>query len=148
MRVLTRNGHFAFFPFDVSEVARFSRFFQSELLQDGDFYTFAFLQGAPDYCLPGKEYLNLAATVSFAGRGPWDVMGANGFVFDLATRKLVLLSSVSANIDLPRSDSYFISPIPLIQPGSRDASGKQIISYDGEFELNTFRLRLIEVAYG
>ncbi len=147
MRVLVRHGHFAFYPEKLNDLGRFSRYFGITLVRDGDFYTFSLLQDAPRYSLATKLFLNLPATTTYEGRAPWEVMRENGFVFDLLTQILVPKTSYVSIAPLPLSDDHWISPTPLFQPGLRDTSGRQILSYDGFFTMGTFDLKIIEVAY-
>lgn len=146
MRVLCRHGHLAFYPRRASDVARYIRFFETEMERLEDFYTFPELVEAEHFSIAGRSYLGLVATVTFEGR-PWDVMRENGFVFDVTKRKLVRLASVSLTVELPLSDHYYIAP-PLVQPGSRDRSGRKILSYDGEYADGEFtRLYVRELEY-
>jgi hypothetical protein len=146
MRVLCRHGHYALYPRRASDAARYCQFFDTELERVEDFYTFPELVAAEHFSIAGREYLGLQATVTFEGR-PWDVMRENGFVFDVSNRKLVLLGSVSLRVELPLSNHFYIAP-PLVQPGSRDRSGRRILSYDGEYADGEFtRLYVRELEY-
>ncbi len=147
MRVLVRHGHFAFYPRKTSELSRFAKMFDVDLVRDGDFFTFDFLAGAERYSLAGKLYLNLPALETYEGRGPWDVLKQNDFVYSTALGLLVPKASITAVMQSPRSDTYFICPTPILQPGTLDATGQQILSYDAIFNDDTFQLKIIEVAY-
>lgn len=146
MRVLCRHGHFAFYPRRASDVARFCRFFDATLERVEDFYTFPGLVAAKSFSLEGLKYLGLAATATVEGV-PWDVMRENGFVYSVEKGKVIALSSVSLSTDLPLSTHCYIGP-PLVEPGSRDRSGKRILSYDGEYMESEFtRLYVREIEY-
>jgi hypothetical protein len=147
MRILVRHGHFAFFPKNTKDVARFSRFFDQELVREDDYYTFEGLAGLPRFSLTGLAFGDLPALTTYEGRGPWEVMRENNFVFNVDLGILVPKLSITKTVQPILIDSYFISPAPLFQPGSRDSSGQQILSYDGEFMLDTSQLRMLEVSY-
>lgn len=147
MRVLCRHGHFAFYQAYSGEVAEFTNYFGLTLERDGEFYTFPLLAGAPDYSLAGKAYLGLAAVKTFEGI-PWEVLKENGFVYNIATGKIVPKLSIIAQTSPVLSGYYFISDSKLIQPGSRDKLGNQILSYDAEFVFEYQQLRVTEFSYG
>lgn len=147
MRVLCRHGHFAFFPKRAKDVARYARFFDQDLVREGDYYTFEALAELPRYSIAGKIFGNLPALETYEGRAPWEVMRENDFVYSLQLGLLVPKLAIVSIVQLPRSDTYFISPTPLFQPGVRDTSGQQILSYDAEFIQDSFQLKIIEVAY-
>lgn len=146
MRVLCRHGHFAFYPRTSTDIATFVNRYGQELVRAGEFYTFPLLVDAPDYSLQGKPYLNLPALSTFEGK-PWDVMRENGFVYSIATGLLVPKLSVTVFINPPRTGMYLTAETPLIQPGSRNITGQQLLSYDAEFDPKTFILRVREFNY-
>ncbi len=147
MRVLVRHGHFAFFPRGPSDIARFARIFDEELVRVGDYYTFEALSELPRYSLIANLFGNLPAITTYEGRSPWEVMRENDFVYNVALGLLVPKLSIVSVMQAPRSDSYFISPTPLIQPGTRDSSGQQVLSYDADFNQDLFQLKVLEVFY-
>jgi hypothetical protein len=144
MRVVCRHGHFAFYPKRVSDIARFCYQYNTVLIREEDYYTFPELQGLENYSLEGKSFLNLPALVTFQGKNPWDVMKANGFVFHIASQILLPKSAIAIPIRCPLTGYFFVSPSPLIQPGSRNEAGIQILSYDGEYMENLIQLRISE----
>lgn len=146
MRILCRHGHFAFYPKNAEEIGAFSEYFDQELVRVQDFYTFAALENTPDYSLIAKPFLNLPATKTFAGK-PWEVMRENGFVYSIDLKMLVPKLSVVGLIDPPLVNYYFVPDTPLIQPGWRNASGQQLMSYDGEYVGSTFELRVLGFSY-
>jgi hypothetical protein len=144
MRILCRHGHFAFYPRTVSDVAAFANRYDLSLSRVDEYYTFDSLAGAPEYSLPGLNYLGLPAVVSFAGK-PWEVMKANGFVLDLNTKALVPKTSIVTLINPSRTGLYYTAETPLVQPGSRDViSALQVLSYDAELDMSSFTLRVRE----
>lgn len=149
MRVLCRHGHFAFYPRNAEEVGRFNRFFDVELQRQDDFYTFEALADLPRFSLTGLTFGNLPALETFEGRNPWEVMAENDFVYSLATGLIVPKLSITIQIKMAQSGYYTIAqtPTPIIQPGTYDQSGQQILSYDAEYDQDLNRLRVLEFDY-
>ena len=143
---MCRHGHFAFFPRAADDIARFIDHYETPLVREGEFYTFSLLKAAPAFSLAEKSYLGMTALETFEGE-PWEVFRANGFVYSIVNDSLVPAASVNISIDPPRSGFYFISDWPLIQPGSRNAIGQPLLSYDGEFDLSTMELLVSEFQY-
>jgi hypothetical protein len=146
MRVLCRHGHFAFYPRRSIDLARFATQFDAQLMRVDDYYTFPELKDAPEFSIQGKDYLGVPAVKTYAGK-PWEVMRENGFVFHLATLQIVPKSAVLLIINLPQNGYYFLAETALIQPGSRNLSTHQILSYDAEFLQDSFRLKVGSYAY-
>lgn len=147
MRVLCRHGHFAFYPKEAKDVYRYASYFDQELERDGDFYTFAPLAGLERYSLAAKFFGNLPAITTYEGRGPWDVMRENGFVYDLKTKLIVPKLAILSASQPIKGDGYYLSDSPLLQPGSRNQIGQQILSYDAEFVQGSFQLKIVGFEY-
>lgn len=147
MRILCRHGHFALYPERPGEPSNFARVFKAELVREGDYYTFAALAGLPRYSIVGKSYGARTATVTYEGRGPWDVLRQNGFVYSLAAKALVPNASIAVNISPVACGEYVLSQTPLLQPGSRLPNGQAILSYDALLDIGPLRLRLEEFGY-
>lgn len=146
MRVLCRNGHFAFYPKNESEVFRFSSFFGETLERDGDFYTFKFLKEAPKYSIKGAPYLGVTATKTFEGE-PWEIMRENNLVYSLAAKIAVLKTTILLVINPQNAEGFFLAESPLIQPASLGPNGQRLTSYDAEYIGDTSQLRVFEVEY-
>lgn len=147
MRVLCRNGHFAFYPKLSTDLYGFKNDFGISLVRDGDFYTFPFLKAAPRYSLAGKTYLGLSAGFSYEGRAPWDVMGRNSFVYSIASSRLVAIASVTARINPLFTGELFVAETPLVQPGSINAAGLRVLSYDAIYSEQYHQLRVMGFEY-
>lgn len=147
MRVLCRHGHLAFYPRTAADVIKFCDFFGVELQRVDDYYTFEPLAELERYSLTGKLYGTLPALTTYEGRAPWEVMRENGFVYHLETEALLAKESVFVKINPPFVGDFFLAETPLIQPGSRNAAGQQILSYSGEFVDGLFQLRVTEFGY-
>lgn len=147
MRVLCRHGHFAFYPRKSSDLNRFAQSFGVDLVREEDYYTFKGLAGAPDYSLALKPYMNLLPAIkTYAGK-PWEVMRENGFVFNVALGLVVPKLSIIGLADINQVGFYFVTNVPLLQPGVRTILGRQILSYSGEFYEDKFYLRILEYTY-
>ena len=146
MRLLCRHGHFAFFPRKSTDLARFASAFGVVLERDDDFYTFPELVNAPTYSLAGAPLLGMVATKTFAGK-PWEVFRENQAVYHLSSGLLIPKASVMVSVSLPQNGYYFLPSTPIIQPGSRLPNALQIVSYDGEFLQDSFKLKVSNYAY-
>lgn len=140
MKVLCRNGHFAFYPKDRKEVLRFQTLFDLELVAEDDYYTFESLAGLPRWSQTLVPFGNLPAVATYEGRHPHEVMRANEFVYSLATSLLVPRSTISETVRLSQTQECSIAPKPLIQPGAILTTGNVLLGYVGELDLQFQRL--------
>ncbi len=147
MRVLCRHGHFSFYPNGPAEAGKFIRYLGTDLVRDGDFYTFHLLKDAPRYSIAGASFLGLIATATYEGRNQWEVMRENGLVYSLSLGLLVPKLSVTTKIELSQVSYYSLANTPMIQPGTRDVLGLQIMSYDADFDLDLLKLKISEFSY-
>lgn len=147
MIVNCRHGHIAFYPDSLSDITRLSRNFGVTLVKDGDLFTFPALAGAPRWSLPALTWLGVPAVVAFEGRNSWDVMRENGFVFNVALQRVVPKETVVGSVSIQGTQDYFMVAGGIIQPGMRDDSGAQVLSYHGRLDLNLGTFRLTEFAY-
>lgn len=148
MRVLCRHGHYAFFPRDKSDLGNFTSIFGVSLKPEKDFFTFPLLVGAPNYSLSVMPWLNLVAVKTFEGE-PWEVMKANGFVYNVSLGIIVPKEMVLSTCRPALVGSYFLLETLLLQSGSRNlAFGfQQILSYDAELDSGYHRLLLRSFSY-
>ena len=147
MRVICRHGHIAFYPRKASDVTRFCGYFGVELERVGEYYTFPALAALDRYSIVGNTFGNLPAVKTFEGESPWEIMKENGFVYHIDGEILIPKSLIAIKINPPLVGEFFIAESPLIQPGSRNAAGLQILSYDGEYLDGLFQLRVSEFSY-
>ncbi len=146
MRVICRHGHYAFYPRKTSDIYQFANSFDFDLVREEDYFTFAALKGAPRYSLAGSPYLDVPALETFEGN-PWDVMRENDFVYNVDSEILVPKASVMATVEISQKGLFYVTNVPLLQAGSRNVLGRQILSYSGEFQEDRFYLRLLEFSY-
>lgn len=148
MRIVSRHGFVSFHPRVTSDVVAFTDFFDIELVREDDYYTYPLLQGLKRYSIVGASYGGRAAVATYEGRHPWEVLRANGFVYNLALGTLVPKTSITTTVNpLLVDDGYFTCETPMIQPGSLNAAGQRILSYDGFFNREFLRLQLVSYAY-
>jgi len=146
MRVICRHGHFAFYPRDEKDISLFASYNELELVRVGDYFTFESISEAPDFSLEGLAYLNLTASETYEGN-PWEIFRENNFVYDLANDEIKLKTQVSNSVKLPQTGPFYCPPVFLIQPGSILADGNRVMSYDAEFDQESYQLKVREFAY-
>lgn len=117
--------------------------FDVELVRKENYFTFADLEDAPDYSLAGAEFFNTVAVENFAGT-PWDVLRANGMVYNFQTGLVVPLTAVTAKASLYASGNLFQSP-GLILPGSLTDDGTRVTDYAAWFSTDSMKFRYSEV---
>lgn len=147
MKVVCRHGHFAFYPFGPSDIGRFNSYFSQTLEMENDYYTFPFLKGAPRTSLQTKPWLGLPAIKNYEGRNAWDVMKENGFVYSIDKKIVVPKASIFVTADIPRASFYYLASTALIQPGCRVITGQQVLSYEGNFDLDQKTLKIRELSF-
>lgn len=140
MKVVCRQGHFAFYPADKGEVIRFQRLFKLGLVAERDYFTFDGLEGLPRWSQAGRLFGTLPAVVTFEGEHAWEVMRENAFVYSLATGFLVPSSTVVQSVNLRQTLDSALAPKPLIQPGAVMTDGNILLGYRGELDLTSQRL--------
>lgn len=145
MKIICRHGHFLFDETEPGEIGRFSMVYDVELEALGDLFTFPFLVDAEKFSLVGKTYLNLPATKMFEGE-PWEIMKANGLVYDLGLDLLKPVLTVVSVVELMESDFYYVSK-SLIQPGSLLKSGDRIVDYTAWFDWKSSSFKYTEIGF-
>ena len=115
------------------------------LVRVDDYFTFEFLSEAKDYSILGNPYLGATATETFEGR-PWEVMEANGLVYDFTQNALVQISTIMQRVALNETRKYFV-PSGLILAGSIDEDGNKISGYSGFFLAGSKKFKYSEVTF-
>lgn len=144
MKIKCLHGFFVFEETTSGQAGDFTRLYQRPLVPFRGAFTFEELADAPRISVKGQPWLNLVATVSFSG-DPWEIMEANGWVFNLASGLLVPLTSVTIETPLTEVGSSFTAP-GLIQPGSLFTEGR-IVSYQCWVARNRSSWLYSEVTY-
>ena len=145
MRIDCLNGYFFFREDKIGEVAQFMAHYSLSLVAVDDYYTFEALEAAPDHSIKGASYLGNLATVNYEGK-PWEVMGQNGYVFDLISGTVKAIASIVNIVSISQAGFYFVSP-GLINPGAVTSDGRKVKSYRAKLSMATWSYRYSEVSY-
>lgn len=146
MRVICEHGYYKFYPRNEIEVSKLCQFYGVELFRKDDYYTFEALLDLPSFSLKGHDFGNLIALENFEG-APWEVMRANGFVYSLSAKALVLASSITLAFESVLSEFFSIVDTPLIQSGAVTSLGSRVLSFDAEFSFSDLSLKVLGVEY-
>lgn len=139
MRITCLHGYFKFQDDRAGEVSKFASRYGLDLEPVDDYYTFAGLVGAPDFALAGKTYLDAVTTKTFAGK-PWEVMRANGLVFNFALGTVVPIATITTISKIDQVGNYYFSP-GLILPGSLTDEGSRVTDYAAWFSFESLRFK-------
>jgi hypothetical protein len=145
MRIDCLHGYFIFSESEAGDIARFAGIFELDVVQKDNYFTFAQLADAPLYSIKGGTYLGADATETFEGN-PWQVMEANGLVYNFQTGEIVPAESITQRIKIHLANNYYFSP-GLILPGSLTDEGERITGYIAHLSLDTHRFRYSGVQY-
>ncbi len=147
MRIVCRHGHIAFYPRYAVEISQFVEYWGVSLIRVDDYFTFAPLAELDRFSLAGLAYGNLTANTTYEGRNPWDVMRENEFVYHIGSSVLLPKSSIAIQVDPTLSSGFWVPATTLVQPGSRNRAGNQILSYSGEYNNHFAELKVSEYSY-
>lgn len=136
MRIDCENGFYRLYPEGSNELLLLSTLYGSELVNSGDFYTFAYLRDLPTYSIEGLKYGDIVAQKTYAGRKE-DVFLLNSTVYDLATGKikdrLLITQDISSQAWEAQGGTWSFHGIP--QAGSF-LKNKRLKSFFGWLDLN------------
>lgn len=145
MKLKCYHGYFIFKESRIGEVTDYTKLTGLSILPKDDYFTFEKLLSVDDYSLKGKPIVDMPAIKTFSGK-PWEVMEANGFVFDFSLGVVVPIDSITTETTLSQTNNAFLSP-GLILPGSLLRSGQRVKGYSAFFSFNTLTWRYSEVDY-
>ena len=138
------HGYFIFKESAPGQLAQIlTRFPQANIVSKKDYFTFKTLATAPTYSIKGDNYLGAQATVNFDGE-PWDVMRANGLVFNFRLDQVVPIETVTDKINVRQGNNYYLSA-GLILPGSFTNKGKRITDYSGWYLFDAAQFKYSEL---
>ncbi len=147
MRIKCRHGYFLFDELAPGQVSRFMGLFGLELAAAADGQiTFADLVDAPEHSIAGGTYLGAPATQTLAGR-PWDILRANGLIYNFNTGLVVPILAVTQKIQIKAAANFFLSS-GLILPGSLTDEGTRVTDYAAFFSPDRMTFKYSEVGYG
>lgn len=146
MRIECDHGFFRFYESSGGDLARFLNIYSGfELARVTDYFTFSALATAETFSIAGAQYLSNIATETFEGK-PWDVMRANGLIYDFTKGLVVPIASVTVRTKLSQAGKYYSSP-GLILPGSVTDGGDRVTDYAAWFSFKTASFRYSEVSF-
>lgn len=139
VKITCLHGFFLFEEDKAGELSRFQSVFDVRLAAYGEYYTFDFLKNAPTYSIKGAAYLGKVALVTNAGK-PWDILKANGFVYNPTVDNLVDFVDNTKVIKLVSAKDYYVAN-GFIFPGSLTEEGLRVMDYSAwySFDRQTFR---------
>lgn len=143
MRVDCLHGYFKFTEERAGQVSHFASLFGFELEQVDDHFTFSDLAEAPRYSIAGNPCLGVLATATFEGE-PWEVMRANGLVYDFTIGRVVPIETVFQSAELIQSGNYLVSSGMLL-PGTLMEDGERVTDYAAHFEPTRMNFKYSEV---
>src|SRR5690349_5369503 len=132
MRITCLHGYFIFREDQIGEIAKFNSMYEQDLVKKDDYFTFQLLASAPIYSVAASPWLSAAIpTATFCGQ-PWEVMAANGFIYNVSLKLIQAKELITTQAQFFRKYSNFMSR-GLIQPGSFNTNWQQITGYSGGF---------------
>lgn len=137
MKIECVHGYFKFEEKKAGEISDFMNRYGLEIARAGDHFTFADLVDAPDFSLPGGEFLGAATTEAFEGN-PWDVMRANDLVYDFSSGRVVPIATILRSLNVSAAGKYYVAS-GMIVPGSVTEDGSRVRDYAAFFENLQFR---------
>jgi hypothetical protein len=146
MKIKCLHGYFIFEEDSLGDVSKFmSLFTDLEIVAQDDYFVFSDLYDFPKYSLVGKDLLGQTATATIEGK-PWEILEANGLVYNFNTGLLRPIATVTKQIVIFQTSNYYLTQ-GLIMPGSRLRNGTLIASYFCNYSFNTGRFRYSEVSF-
>ncbi len=146
MRIDCLHGYYRFEETGPGQLSQFSSRFGIELARaaSGDHFTFADLVEAPDYSLGAGTFLGIP-TLEFLEGTPWDIMRANGLVYNFTTGLVQPIATIAVPVQVEQSGHYFISSGMLLA-GSVREDGSRVMDYSAFY--NADRFKYSEITYG
>lgn len=140
------HGFFIIEESSPGDVARFMTLFSGiEIVSAGKYFTFSPLLEAFNYSIKGNPYCGVTATATFAGE-PWEVMRANGFIYNFNTGKVVPIASVVDRLQINQGSKYYWTEgLPL--PGSLNDTGLQLTDYAAWFQFDGNKFKISEATF-
>lgn len=145
LKVNCSHGYFTFEESEPGEASNFASALGLELTYSSGVFTFPQLVDAPEYSIEGGEYLGAQASSSFEGK-PWEVMRANGLVYDFLVGRVRHIETITEKLTLKQSGEYYVSQ-GLILPGSLTDEGKRVTDYAARHFRKTGEIKYSWVNY-
>jgi hypothetical protein len=143
MKIKCVHGYFFFEESAPGELSRFVSRFGLNLESSDDHVTFTKLVDAPSHSIKNAKYFEATAIKNFEGK-PWEVLRANGLVYNFQTDTIVTLSSIGEVVSLKQGSNYFLAN-GLILPGSLTDEGDRVTDYVAWYSFADASFRYSEV---
>lgn len=134
MRINCVHGYYFFEETEAGQMSDFSDLFDLFPARSGDHFTFEGLVGAPRFSIEGGTFLGCPTTKTFEGE-PWEVMRANGIVYDFINDQVVPIAGVLRSLRAKVSGNFYITS-GIILAGSVMEDGKRVTDYAAFYEKN------------
>lgn len=133
------NGYFQLRETSPGEINKFIQNYGFDLVLLKDYFTFSFLNNAPEFSIQGGEYLGVVCSKTYSGE-PWDIMKENNIIYDFIDNKAKLLNQVIKSVTIVRSSLYYVIN-GLVMPGSLTDEGSLIRTYEAWYDFKTNRFK-------
>lgn len=147
MKIRCLHGYFIFEEREPGDLSRFMQIYSdlSIVPVDDNYFTFESLAEAPSHVIAGDTFLRAPATVTYEGK-PWEIMRANGLVYNFQTDQVVSIASVTKRLELSTATHYFYSP-GLIIPGTVREDGERVKDYAAWYHFDSQKFKYSEISY-
>ncbi len=145
MKLECLHGYFKFSETKSGQISKFMSLFGLEIERSGDHFTFSDLVDAPRYSIAGGTFLGVPTTETFEGE-PWDVMRANGLVYDFTLGTIRPVLSITETVAIDSAGNYFVTT-GMIQPGSVTEDGSRVTDYAAFFVEDRSNFKYSEIDY-
>jgi hypothetical protein len=146
LKIKCLHGYFIFEEEAPGEISDFMNRFGFDIEGDGDIYTFGGLVGAPDFSLPGLDYLGYTMTEKFEGK-PWEIFEANGVVFNFLTGEIVPIETITKSVRLSYKGDVILAN-GMILPGSITDEGTKVTDYLAYYSDSRLDFKYTEISGG
>lgn len=143
MKINCLHGYFQFTDQKVGEISDFASLYRLDLVARDNYFTFSQLKAAPNYSVAGGLFLGALCKVTFQGNA-WDVMRANGLVYNFILQKVVPIETVLSRPYIIKAANYFISD-GLILPGSVKDDGTRVTDYAAGYLFSSMKFRYTDI---
>lgn len=137
MRIECIHGYFIFTESKAGRLSDFMSRFGLQIERSGDHFTFSDLVDAPDFSLAGGTFLGAPTTENYEGPA-WEVMRANGLVYDFSAGLVVPIESILRTVRVQAAGNLYLSS-GMILPGSIMEDGLRVTDYAAFYENLQFR---------
>lgn len=132
MRVKCRHGYYLFMPERAGDLLFFAGDTGITLAKGPYGWTLPALAALPLFSIQGQDYGGQPARVNYCGH-PWEVMQANGFVYNLEAGALEPVENITDAFTPYLQNTGEAVALSLPQAGSKTQEGKVLVDFEGAF---------------